>query len=450
MTWNVWFDDGDLSVYTYAYPILKAKGITATVAVITDYVGKNYPKYRVQPCPSMNIPQLKELIANGWEIASHSLSHPHFPKLTMKEAEHEIAESKIWIMDNLDVTPTKFAFPYGEATPELIELAEQYYPHVRPIPPETHVDAIYHRVTLTPTGPEFDLAGEASPEFLKEMKLEPTKFLDNHKWIILTGCNNSGTTLLECLMGAHPKVDLLQHEAHQIRVKGTRTPYPDQFILPSPAVVRKSAGGYLNRAWTEALPLFREIKTTPWVAKLAFLQSRETVNGDYTLLKSQPFMVALPWFQQNFSNLRVFVIVRNGYAVAEGNARRFNKAFDQHMSIRRAARHWRVAHEILLNDLPELKHYAVLRYEDLCVNPKALMHQTLHDLELGGASFDYSDMLSKPIPIFKGYRQEVKLKNMNPQSFSNLTDEDLDVIEEEAGEILNQFGYTRPQLSHTQ
>jgi len=445
MIWDVWFDDGDLTVYEYAYPILKEKGVTATVAIVTDYVGKNYPHYRVQPCPSMDIPQLKELIDAGWEIASHSASHPHFPELPMRKVIHELLESKFWIEDNLGVTPTKFAFPYGEATPELINLAEQYYSYVRPIPPEPHVDAVYHRVSLTPTGPQFDMAGEASPEFLKYMGMNSpaTESLPDSKWVFLTGCNNSGTTLLDYLLGEHPEIDLIRGEGHQIRVNGTRTPYPRKFIFPSPAVLGAPGHVQVNRVWTEALDVFRDIKTTPWVAKWSLMNSRKTTGGEYTLVKAPPFMVAMPWFQKHFPEATFIVLVRNGYAVAEGNYRRFNEHWSG-MTIRRTARHWRIAHEVMFEDLKELKNYMVIRYEDMCLDLQGMLNLICADLKV--EHFDYSTILDKPIPIFKGYRTPRYMRNMNQDSFDRLTEEDLDVIEEEAGDMLKKFGYTRPEL----
>ena len=74
----VTFDDAYESVYTNAYPILKQYGYTATVYVITDYIGKEndwdlnvgWKKFR-----HLNSDHIKELVEAGWEIGSHTCSH---------------------------------------------------------------------------------------------------------------------------------------------------------------------------------------------------------------------------------------------------------------------------------------------------------------------------------------------------------------------------------------
>ena len=51
----------------------------------------------------MNIYQIKELINDGWKIASHSVTHRDLTKLSKKEIEKELINSKKWIKDNLKV-----------------------------------------------------------------------------------------------------------------------------------------------------------------------------------------------------------------------------------------------------------------------------------------------------------------------------------------------------------
>ena len=55
--------------------------------------------------------------------------------------------------------------------------------------------------------------------------------------------------------------------------------------------------------------------------------------------------------------------------------------------------------------------------------------------------FDYEETLSKPIPIFKGYRDERKIRNMNGESFKNLSEQDVADITREAEPMLKRFGY---------
>ena len=60
------FDDGLESVYTVAFPMMKAKGIPGTVFVVTDKIGT---------AGHMTWEQLKEMQNAGWTIANHTSNH---------------------------------------------------------------------------------------------------------------------------------------------------------------------------------------------------------------------------------------------------------------------------------------------------------------------------------------------------------------------------------------
>lgn len=150
---TVWFDDGLESVYTVAYPIMKQYGLTGIVGVITSKVGKTQVLDRKR-YNCMTIEQLKDLVFNGWEIASHSVTHPQpypdgweFCGLPLEQTEYELKKAKEWIQQNLGVVPTKFVVPRHFLTREQMELARKYYKFVRSFPlgfPEGHV--VFHHV----------------------------------------------------------------------------------------------------------------------------------------------------------------------------------------------------------------------------------------------------------------------------------------------------------------
>ncbi len=446
--------------------MLKRHGMTATVAIVTGYMGKNYPLYRRQPCPFVNIEQLKELIEAGWEIASHSVTHRSFLELSPDEVLAELVDSKRWIEENLGVSPQKFAFPMDLATPDQVELAREHYEYVRPIPP-LGIDAIFHRFTLEDGNLRYyagtcriapELKKILLPNFTEERVAtapgeDQSQTHVDARWLFLTGCNNSGTTLIDYLLGLHPEIDPLKCEGHQL-ITSRKTTYPSHYIMPSPAVIRRTDGKRLNRVWTENLEVFRKPVVELPFLKQALMDVRASTSGTWTMEKSQLTMVRMPWTQRRFSDSRFIVIVRNGYAVAEGTRRRFNRYLGspgwedtEPMTVARAARHWNKAHEIMLEDLKEVKDYAVFRYEDLCRDPADMLARLLEFLDL--PPFDYSETLSKPIPIFKKHRPEhmVKIRNMNRESFSRLSEQDIRNITREAGPMLKRFDYLDPLAS---
>lgn len=110
------FDDGYQDAYTEAYPILKKYNFTATIFLITDYVG-NSNRY-------LNWEQVKEMHDNGFTFGSHTLSHISLSKITNEEAEYQLIKSKEAIEWRLKKPVKYFAHPggfYKQATGQLLK-----------------------------------------------------------------------------------------------------------------------------------------------------------------------------------------------------------------------------------------------------------------------------------------------------------------------------------------
>ncbi len=84
---SITFDDGFISQYQNALPILQAAGYKAGFYIITSYPGSNRPSY-------MNWDQIKALAATGQEIGSHTRTHPHLTQLTASQLQDELVGSK--------------------------------------------------------------------------------------------------------------------------------------------------------------------------------------------------------------------------------------------------------------------------------------------------------------------------------------------------------------------
>lgn len=98
------FDDGDLSVYTTAFPIMKKYGMTGVVYIVGNYM--NTDGY-------MTADQIKELMAAGWEVGSHSRSHQQLNKLESAVQKVEIVDARR-VLQNATGSPVlTFAYPFG-------------------------------------------------------------------------------------------------------------------------------------------------------------------------------------------------------------------------------------------------------------------------------------------------------------------------------------------------
>ncbi|WP_048810036.1 polysaccharide deacetylase family protein [Candidatus Methylacidiphilum infernorum] len=122
------FDDGYQSVFTRALPLLTRFKMRAILFIVVDYIGKSNEWDRPLGEPShklMSKEEIREWIASGQEIGSHSLTHPHLPRLSFREAQREIEDSKKRLEDIFSFPVRHFSYPYGEWNEQCMEIVEK-------------------------------------------------------------------------------------------------------------------------------------------------------------------------------------------------------------------------------------------------------------------------------------------------------------------------------------
>lgn len=110
-------DEADRSVYTQAWPRLKAAGLPFTLFVATDSVDRNSGA-------AMSWSQLRELAAEGVTIGSETASHAHLVGEDRAYVVGQIARANERITAELGIRPTLFAYPYGEYDGSLREIVK--------------------------------------------------------------------------------------------------------------------------------------------------------------------------------------------------------------------------------------------------------------------------------------------------------------------------------------
>jgi peptidoglycan/xylan/chitin deacetylase (PgdA/CDA1 family) len=70
-------------------------------------------------------PQVKEMIAAGWEIGSHSMTHLDLSKAHDK-VQYEMGTSKSTLEKALQTKITSFAYPFGTIDPYLVSKVQNY------------------------------------------------------------------------------------------------------------------------------------------------------------------------------------------------------------------------------------------------------------------------------------------------------------------------------------
>jgi len=108
------FDDGWLSQYEHALPILQRMHYTATFFIVTSQVGKG--------TMYMDLDELRALQKAGMTLASHTRTHPDLSKLTDAQLRGEIVGSRQDLQKMLGVTTDLFAYPYGAWNKRVVDI----------------------------------------------------------------------------------------------------------------------------------------------------------------------------------------------------------------------------------------------------------------------------------------------------------------------------------------
>ena len=121
------FDDAYESIYINAYPLLKELGFTATVFVLTNYIGKENT-WDFTPgnilSRHMNAEELKKLHEEGWEVASHGENHRAMTGLHPDSVIHELKHSKELISSITGEDVISFCFPFGVYNASVVSAAK--------------------------------------------------------------------------------------------------------------------------------------------------------------------------------------------------------------------------------------------------------------------------------------------------------------------------------------
>jgi len=110
------FDDGYVDNYTTAFPILAKHGFTATVFMVTSYI--DGPAF-------MSLPQLKDLVAKGWEVEGHTIDHPYLTKIDPATVLSELTASKKSLEHELGNPVNFFAYPYGDLNSNVAQAVKE-------------------------------------------------------------------------------------------------------------------------------------------------------------------------------------------------------------------------------------------------------------------------------------------------------------------------------------
>jgi len=112
-------DDGWKDNYLNAFPLIKKYGLTATIYLVADCLGRTTDQVTAPgeaPREHLTAENVREMASYGIEFGSHTLSHRFLDKIPPEDVDHEVVKSKSFVEDLVQTQCKTIAYPAGYFT----------------------------------------------------------------------------------------------------------------------------------------------------------------------------------------------------------------------------------------------------------------------------------------------------------------------------------------------
>ena len=124
---GITFDDGYLNNLENAAGVLKRFNFSSTCYVVSELMGKTNEWDRALGIASaslMDLDQLKQWIASGQEVGSHTQHHVDLTTTDSQTSHSEILNSRISLSQQLNTDIQQFCYPYGRFASEHVDIVK--------------------------------------------------------------------------------------------------------------------------------------------------------------------------------------------------------------------------------------------------------------------------------------------------------------------------------------
>jgi len=121
------FDDAYADIYRNALPVMARRGVRGIVFPVAGFMGKQslWDVTWGTPGVHMDAGELTRLAALGWEIGSHTMTHPDLTRLSPERLRAELVDSKGLLEDLLGRQVRFIAYPFGRFNERVIGAARE-------------------------------------------------------------------------------------------------------------------------------------------------------------------------------------------------------------------------------------------------------------------------------------------------------------------------------------
>lgn len=247
-------------------------------------------------------------------------------------------------------------------------------------------------------------------------------------WVFLVGCYNSGTTILQHILGAHPRIASLPREGvrftdvlSNLELDGHHMMWADNYrdvIAPpiSPAAARARIAADWAVFWKRGADLFFD--------------------------KSVANAARVEWLDRTFGNARFIGIHRDGRCIAEGLHRRAmppqwlrDKTGSDRYSLEATGRQWAIANEDMLDGLAKVGKGMTVRFESFVADPVGELTRIFAFLDIEAPPMDFSGR------ILTVAGRTFDIRDPNPSSLARLSADDLERLAPVIGPMMKRLGY---------